>query len=256
MSEAPVQVRRRRLVIGAAALAVIGFAGFRSGWFARLLPGREFAFEVMLDPAGYRMLSSGPISAGGVPLFGLEGEKPRGLLDAEAVVERDLCGALFGSGARGAGEVPIAYFFDYQCPICRRLTPRLRALSDVQIEWHDLAALGPASLAAARASIAAGAQGAYHAFHDRLMRARFQANDGYVRALATSVGIDADRLIADMGDPTVARRMFLSRALADRFGMIGTPGMLVGRTVVIGDITDRDLAQLIALERGDPGPCG
>ncbi|MGR3344646.1 MAG: DsbA family protein, partial [Paracoccaceae bacterium] len=240
MSEAPLQARRRRLVIGAAALGVIGFAGYRGGWLSGLLPERAFDFEVMSDPAGYRILPSGPISAGGVPLFGLEGEKPAGLLDAEAVVERDICRALFGSGARVDGAVPIAYFFDYECPICRRLTPRLRALNGVQIAWHDLAGLGPGSLMAARATIAAGAQGAYHAFHDRLMRARFQANDGYVRALATSIGIDADRLIADMDNPAVAQRMFLSRALADKFGMIGTPGMVVGRTVVIGDINARD----------------
>ena len=256
MSQAPGRARRRRLLIGAAALAAIGFAGYRGGWLARLLPGREFAFEVMQDPVGYRILPSGPISASGVPLFGLEGEKPAGLLAAEVVVAHDLCGSLFGADARSVGEVPIAYFFDYQCPICRRLTPRLRALSVVQIAWHDLAALGPGSEVAARASIAAGAQGAYHAFHDRLMRARFQANDGYVRALAESVGINADRLIADMEDPAVARRMFLSRALANKFGMIGTPGMVVGRTVVIGNITERNLARLIALERSDPGPCG
>ena len=256
MSETPDQASRRRFVIGAAALAVIGYAAYRGGWIARLLPDRDFAFEALPDPAGYRLLPSGPISAGGVPLFGLESEIPPGLVEAEAAVKRDLCAALFGPDARGAGEVPIAYFFVYQCPICRRLTPRLRALSGVRIAWHDLAGLGPGSLVAARATIAAGAQGAYHAFHDRLMRARFQANDGYVRSLAESVGIDADRLIADMDAPSVARRMFLSRALANMFGMIGTPGMLVGRTVVIGDINDRDMAQLIALERGDPGPCG
>jgi protein-disulfide isomerase len=118
------------------------------------------------------------------------------------------------------------------------------------------AGLGPASLVAARAAIAAGAQGAYHAFHDRLMRARFQANDGYVRSLAESVGIDADRLIADMDAPSVAQRMHLARALANKFAMVGTPGMLVGRTVVIGDINARDLARIIELERSDPGPCG
>jgi len=77
-----------------------------------------------------------------------------------------------------------------------------------------------------------------------------------VRALAESVGIDAERLLTDMDTPAVAQRMFLSRALANTFGMIGTPGMVVGRTVVIGDINAPDMARLIALERGDSGPCG
>ncbi len=256
MSEAPVQALQRRLLIGAAVLAVIGFVGYRGGWFARLSPAGEFDFQTMQDPADYRILPSGPISASGVPLFGLDSEKPSGLLAAEAAVADDRCASLFGAATRADGAVPIAYFFDYQCPICRRLTPVLRTLRGVQISWHDLAGLGPTSEVAARATIAAGAQGAYELFHDRLMRARFQANDGYVRALAESVGIDADQLIADMQDPNVERRMWLSRAPANKFGMIGTPGMVIGRTVVIGDIDVRDMTRLIALERGDPGPCG
>jgi hypothetical protein len=133
MSETPVQARRRRFVIGAGALVVIGFAGYRAGWFERLLPAGEFACQAMDDPRGYRILPGGPISASGVPLFGLEGEKSAGLLAAEAEIAGDLCGSLFGADARSDGAVPMAYFFDYQCPICRRLTPRLRALSGVRI---------------------------------------------------------------------------------------------------------------------------
>ncbi len=248
MSEAPEQARRRRFVVGSMALVVLGIAGARLGYRAVFTPQSDLAFQPMETPAGYQILKGGAVSlAGGVPLFGLDSEKPAGLLIAEKTIADDLEGALFT--LHPPSQVPIAYFFDYQCPICRRLTPRLRTLNDVSVSWHDLAGLGPASETAARATIAAGSQGAYDAFHDRLMRARFQATDGYVESLAGSVGIDPARLLADMYSDAVDQRMWLSRALANLFGMVGTPGMVIGKSVVIGDVSDRELDLIIAMER-------
>jgi len=255
MNEAPKQLDRRRLIIGAGALAVIGYAGVQAGWLGRILPAKALRYQPIDKPPGFRKLPSGAITAGFNPFIGLDGPPPQALLDAEQQVSGDVCFALYGDKPGPDAPVQIAYFFDYQCPICRRLTPRLRALKGVDITWHDLAALGPASEMAARASIAAGFQGAYDQFHDRLMRARFLATEGYVTALADSAGIDAERLVADMQSQAVNNRMWLSRATANQFGMVGTPGMVIGRTVVIGDINNADLARLIAEETADPGIC-
>lgn len=256
MTEAPKQARRRRLIVGGMALVVLGFAGVRTLQKAQLSGAGDLTFEPLKDPAGYRVLRGGAVSlGGGVPLFGLDsGEKPAGLLAAQRANADNLCAALFGQ-PRVPGKVPVAYFFDYQCPICRRLTPRLRERSDISINWHDLAGLGAASETAARAAIASRKQGAYDAFHDRLMRARFQATDGYVRALADSIGIDPDQLVADIANPDVDARMWQSRALANRFAMLGTPGLVIGRTVVIGDISNGDLGRIIRDETANPGPC-
>ncbi len=255
MSETPKRALTRRLVLGGATLGVIGVAGWRAGWLRALWPEPALPFKPMTNPAGFRILKSGAITSGGVPLFGLDREKPVGLLAAQQSIAQDLCSALFGSAPQPADTVPIAYFFDYQCPICRRLTPRLRALQGVNIEWHDLSGLGPASETAARAAIAAGQQGSYDAFHDRLMRARFQPNAGYVASLAQSIGIDADQLQRDMYSPATESRLWLSRALATSLGMVGTPGLVIGRSVIIGDISNRNLARIIGDETGQPLPC-
>jgi protein-disulfide isomerase len=252
MSETPKRALTRRLVLGGAALAVIGVAGWRAGWLRALWPEPALPFQAMTNPAGFRILKGGAITAGGVPLFGLDRAKPAGLIAAQATIADDLCSALFGAGAADANVVQMAYFFDYQCPICRRLTPRLRALKGVDIEWHDLSGLGPASETAARAAIAAGQQGAYDAFHDRLMRARFQPNEGYVASLAQSIGIDADRLQRDMFSELTDTRLWLSRALATSLGMVGTPGLVIGHSVIIGDVSNRDMARIIAEETGQP----
>jgi len=241
-------VNRRGVLAGLAAAAA-GVAVWRSP----LLTPPPLPLTEMEQPNGYRRLKAGPVSLAGAVFAGLDGAAPDPLHDTRAAVAADLCAALFDSTPPGA--VPTAYFYDYQCPICRRLTPRLRDLSGVALTWHDLAGLGPASELAARAAIAARAQGAFDAFHDRMMRAVFQPTDGYVTALAESTGIDAGRLTRDMQSAAVTDRLNRSRAVADLFGMAGTPGLVIGRTLVIGDVDDATLKRIVALEAATPGPC-
>ncbi len=231
--------------------AVAGVAVWRSPLFSP----DPLELSALADPVGFRALRAGPVSPGGALFAGLEpAAVPDGLAKANRAVSGDLCGSLFEQNA--SGTVPVAYFYDYQCPICRRLSPRLRDLQGVTITWHDLANLGPASVIAARAAIAARNQGAFDTFHDRMMRAAFQPTDGYVRTLAESMKIDADRLLADMDDPSVTTRMNLSQAVANRFALAGTPALVIGRTLVVGDVDSAMLNRLVALEREDPGPCG
>lgn len=245
--------RRKLLALGGLALG--GVAVWKSGLYGRILGAPDLPFVAIAGLDGYRVLKGGAISLGGVPLFGLDDEPPAGLIAAQARLEQGLCSALFRHPG-AAGRLPIAYFYDYQCPICRKLTPRLRALTNVTLSWHDLAGLGPASETAARAAIAARKQGAFDAFHDRLMRAVFQPNDGYIRSLAGSIGVDIDRLLRDIDSPETDRSLWLSRALASRFGMIGTPGLVIGRSVVIGDIPARHLHAIIAQESASAPNCG
>lgn len=240
----------RRAVLAGIAAAATGVALWRSP----LITPEPLPFTDMAEPAGFRQLRAGSVSPTGAIFAGLDGPASAQQDNAAADVAADLCGALFRSTA--PETIPVAYFYDYQCPICRRLTPRLRDLEGVTLTWHDLAGLGAASETAARAAIAARNQGAFDAFHDRMMRAAFQPTEGYVAALADSTGIDAARLLADMQSPEVARQMNRSQALAEIFGMPGTPGLVIGRTLVVGDVDERTLARVVALEREAPGRCG
>ena len=246
---APAPVTRRGVLAALAAVAA-GLAVWRSP----LITAGPLPFTDLASPPGFRQLKGGPVSMASGLFVGLDSTAPEGLKMVRAEVAADLCAALFDSTA--PGTVPVGYFYDYQCPICRRLTPRLRALDGVTITWHDLAGLGPASELAARAAIAARQQGAFDAFHDRLMRAAFQPTTAYVTALAESAGIDAKRLLADMNAPDITRRMNRSQAVADVFGLPGTPGLVIGRTLVIGDVDDRTLQRLVRLELAEPGRCG
>ena len=234
--------------LGALAAAVVLAWGVPA---ARDLLAPEPTFEPVRGLEGFRRLGGGRISTGsGAALVGLDAE------DAAAPPPDDLCEALFG-GAPEPGVVPVASFSDYACPYCRVLDERVAALDaepGVAVRWHELPLLGAPSEVAARAALAAELQGGYGALHRRLMRSGFQTTPEYVAAVAAELALDPGRLAADMDGPTVAARLTESRALADAFGLVGTPALVVGRTLVVGEVGERTLSRLVERERNEGPP--
>lgn len=245
----------RRLVISA------GVGAAAAAWWAwpKLAPYfvGAFAFEAVAGVPGFRRIAGGEVSAGMNPLAGLEAPGAGSGAAAQEQVRADICGALFG-GAPAQGVVPVAAFADYYCPFCRVLTQRLDEIErasggGVRITWHEWPLLGSNSEFAARAALAADRQGAYAAFHKRLMRTSFVPTPEFLEVVAKDIGIDPAQMAADMRSAAVSERLRTSTALAAVFGFRGTPALVVGRTVVVGAITDATLKALIEQERAD-GP--
>lgn len=248
-------LHRRGALIG---MAVVG----ATAWWAWPRIAQNFVgafdFEPLSDPPGFRRIAAGETSSMPSPFFGLEAPDASEGPIPEAAVRADLCGALFG-GPTPAGVLPIASFSDYNCPLCRVLTERLSDLEyhsdgDVRMTWHEWPRLGQTSISAARAALAADMQGAYAAFHKRLMRGRFVATPEYLEILARDIGIDADQLLSDMESDAVSRRLRTTETVARIFGFIGTPALVVGRTVVVGTVSESVLAALVEQERRDGPP--
>ena len=216
----------------------------------------EFDFRPIPSAPGFRSLSGGAVSATGNPFIGLDvpGAEPA----PEPIGMAALCGVLFGEERTSDGTVPVAYFTDYNCPYCGRLSARLREreAEGLRISWHELPLLGESSEAAARAALAAGRQGGYADFHARLMRASFQPTEAYVAELASGLGLDPERLLSDMNSAGVARELTDTRRVAARLGIGATPTLVVGRTVVTGLISEERLEALLRREAEDgPLPC-
>ena len=245
-------MKRRALLAGAALLAA-PLVTLRAG--APRQP--EFAFGEVPGLPGFRSLDGGAVSPPlADPFAGLRapGDPP----PPSPLPRGDLCAALFGAAPLAPGIVPVAAFSDYFCAWCRDLTARLaaRAGPDLPVIWHELPLLGDASRAAARAALAADLQGAYPAFQARLLRASFQPTEAYLTDLATSLGLDPTRLLADAEGSEVARRLATSARAAATLGIAATPALVVGRTLVSGAISDTRLEMLLARERDDgPLPC-
>lgn len=254
---APSRLRRALLIGGAAAIGVLAWNA--APWLRGLLPV-SLDFADLDDPPGFRRLAGGATSGGIDPFAGLSASgAPQPMIPEEAL-RADLCRALFGERP-GPGVTPVASFSDYYCPYCRGLTRRLSAIEDesggaVRVAWREWPLLGAASETAAKAALAAERQGAYADFHAALMRSGFVPTPPFIDALAERIGVDPARMRADMASPEVAYEIAEARGLARLFGFPGTPALVVGRTVVVGEISDATLRALIARERADGPPPG
>lgn len=233
---------KRALLIGGAALA-----GTFWGWprLATWMAGPPDMEPIPGVPGFWRM-ASGPVSGGFDPLSFVSTEEAEAKAALREIVRQDVWTPLH-QDAR-PGQVPIATFSDYLCPYCRVLTEKLSARAErdnLGLTWHEWPILGPYSVDAAKAALAAKRQGAYVTFHKTLMRGRFVAEEGVLRALARDLGIDGGLLIEDMHSASVAEELRISDALAGVLGFVGTPAMVIGRTVVVGEVDDRWFDALI-----------
>lgn len=243
----------RRNVVAVAASLAVGYGVYRA---APGLLDPRIDFETLAEPRGFRRIAGGKISTGFAPFSGIpSGSAPDLLAERAArIVNDDICGALFGPPGSGNDVVRLASFSDYYCPYCRVQTRRLSRIESqsggrVRVAWHELPLLGESSRLAAKAALAARRQDAYAAFQERMMTASFQATPAYLAAISTSLGLDYDRLEADMASTDIDLELHVSAELARRFGFIGTPALVVGTTAVQGEIGERVTNELVAIER-------
>ena len=120
---------------------------------------------------------------------------------------------------------------------------------NVRIVYKEWPILGDSSLLAARAGLAADKQGKYLAFHTRLMNSRLIPTAAYIEEVAAEVGLNQLQLITDMNSAVTTHAIQRTSALASALGLLGTPALVVGRTIVQGEITRSQLERLIENER-------
>jgi protein-disulfide isomerase len=151
------------------------------------------------------------------------------------------------------GDVTLVEFFDYRCGYCRRVAPDVLALiqrdSGVRFAMKEFPILGEESVYASRAAIAAAAQDMYWEMHLALLNFRGTYDEDSIRAIAADLGMDPDRLVADMASSQVDAVINRNYELAQALGINGTPAFIVGDTIVPGAISLQALQQLIAEER-------
>lgn len=148
------------------------------------------------------------------------------------------------------GDVTIVEFFDYRCPYCKQVLPSLQTLlkedHNLRFVFKELPVLGPQSVTAARAALAAERQGKYEAFHNAMMATKGQITDDTVYKVAGSIGLDVDRLKQDMSAPEIEQALKANLALADALNIHGTPGFIIGKRIVPGAVDLDALRNMIA----------
>jgi protein-disulfide isomerase len=157
-------------------------------------------------------------------------------------------------GGNPNGDVTLVEFFDYNCPYCRMMAPVMTeaeaADPHLRIVYKELPILGPNSVFAAKVALVANKQGKYVAFHRALYQLRGPIDEGKVLEAAATVGLDIDRMKADLQDAAIDGALEKTGKLAQALQITGTPGFVVGDQLTTGATDLSTLQALIGKARG------
>jgi protein-disulfide isomerase len=152
-------------------------------------------------------------------------------------------------------DVVIVEYFDYNCPYCKKIVPTLQSLlaqdPKIAVVYKDWPILGPVSVYAASAALAAGYQGKYLAAHDALISGPRLAKDEQVDGALQKAGVNMDSLAKDRTAHAAEIAALLKRndEEAHALTLEGTPGVVVGRQLVAGIADTAMFTKLIANSR-------
>jgi protein-disulfide isomerase len=140
-------------------------------------------------------------------------------------------------------DVTIVEFFDYNCGFCRRtardVRPLLQSEKNLRFVLVNFAVLGIPSVMATRVALAFSRQKAdrYLDFHEQMFAQGGVRDADMALAVATKLGADRERLIADANSEAVTEAMKASARLGESFAFQATPSFLVGREGFSGALT-------------------
>ncbi len=151
------------------------------------------------------------------------------------------------------GRVTVTEFYDYRCPHCIEIAPQIvgliRAHPEVRFVFKEMPIFGSTSDHAARAALAAKAQGKdYVGLYEAMMAARPLTDDAIDR-LAAAKGVDVAAMNAPAAVAKDQTQIDDVAKLAAKLAINGTPGFIVGDTVIHGEDYDGLTAAIAAAER-------
>lgn len=156
----------------------------------------------------------------------------------------------FGSSWKGASkpDVTLAYFYDYACGYCRRSNPDIERLlkedKGLRVVYREFPILGPDSVAAARASLAASKAGRFAQFHDALYDA------GQPSTEAIALAANAASITPEQAkDPAIEAEIEKNYKIAGQLGATGTPLFIVGNRVINSAVGYEGLKEAVAAAR-------
>lgn len=156
----------------------------------------------------------------------------------------------FGSSWKGAiaPKVVLTYFYDYACGYCRKSNPAIEQLlaedKGLRVVYRELPILGPDSVAASRAALAASKAGRFAVFHDALYAAGRPSTETIAIA-GNTAAITPDQA----RDPAIEAEIQKNMSLAGQLGATGTPLFVIGDKVINSAVGYEALKAAVAVAR-------
>ena len=154
--------------------------------------------------------------------------------------------------------VVVNVFSDFQCPVCKRSADPIKQLAadfpgKVQVYFRNNALeMHGRSKPAALACTAAGKQGKFWQYHDKLFQEQ-ALDDGSLKKYAQELGLDMAQWEKDIADPKLAERIKEESSWAEKMGASGTPAFFVNGVRQVGWGSYLALKSIVAreVEKGD-----
>jgi protein-disulfide isomerase len=137
---------------------------------------------------------------------------------------------------RGSIDAPVALleYGDYECPLCGEVSPIIQAIHDrlgnelcFAFRNFPLATMHPHSEHAAEAAEAAGVRGKFWEMHDILFENQDALEDEDLGQYALMLGLDANRLLAEVVNGVHSSRIREDFRNGVRGGVNGTPTFFI-----------------------------
>ena len=151
------------------------------------------------------------------------------------------------------GSLVIYEFSDYNCGYCKRVFGPIQDVlaedDDIRFVIKEFPILAQSSLFAAQAAIATQIQGVFPQYHITMMTNPGAISMDTILAAARDAGADISQLQKDMNSAETAAVINRTRMSAEQLQISGTPGLVIGSTIIPGAISGDELRRLIAEQR-------
>jgi protein-disulfide isomerase len=154
--------------------------------------------------------------------------------------------------ANPQGDVTLVEYFDYQCPVCRRVHPDVKRLADedkgVRIVHKHWPVFGAASIYAAKIALAARWQERYEQVHDAFMNISGRLDEEKIRTAATKAGLDLARAERDLTERGAQIDAAFEEASvqAAALQLQGTPAFVIGNYLVPGGLDLKAMKEIVS----------
>jgi protein-disulfide isomerase len=147
--------------------------------------------------------------------------------------------------ANPGGKVTLTEFYDYRCPHCANIAPRIVELihdhPQVRVVFKEMPIFGATSEHAAYAALAVKkAGGDYLGLYQAFMNAR-PLDDASIDRLAIAKGARAGDIVPG---PASTAQLAATSALFRKLAMDGTPGFVIGDHIFTGEDMDQIVTDL------------
>ena len=149
-------------------------------------------------------------------------------------------------------KIKLIVFSDFQCPFSKRGADTVAALrkkygNNLMFVYKNLPLpFHPEAMPAAKAALAAGRQGKFYEYHDKLFENQGQLGEELYVKIAKDLGLNLAKFNADRNNKELEEQIKADNAQANSLGFNGTPGFALNGVKVLGAYPQEHFEKIIS----------